>query len=48
MQFMEGIQVPNEQAYLVVLYEELDLSKDPFIFMKRPLISTNKNKNKIT
>lgn len=47
MEFMEAIQVPNEQAYLEVLCGELDLSKGPFIFMKRLLISANKNKNKI-
>lgn len=44
MEFMEAIQVPNEQAYLEVLCGELDLSKSPFIFMKRLLISANNNK----
>lgn len=40
---MEAIQVPNEQTYLEVLCGELDLSKSPFIFMKRLLISANNN-----
>lgn len=48
MEFMEAIQVPNEQAYWEVLYAKLDLSKGLFIFMKRILISANNNKNKIT
>lgn len=47
MEFMETIQVPNEQVYLEVLCGELDFSKDPFIFMNRLLISANKHKNKI-
>lgn len=47
MEFMEAIQVPNEQAYWEVLCGKLDFSKGPFIFMKRILILADNNKNKI-
>lgn len=43
MEFIEAIHVLNKQAYLYFLCGELDFSKGLFIFLKRLLISANKN-----
>lgn len=43
MEFIETIHVLNKQAYLYFLCGKLDFLKGLFIFMKRLLISANKN-----